>query len=100
MGGQRQATVLTGRGMWLILELCGAQVSECRVQSAGVVDLLDESGQVGADVLERLVVRQVHGLDLEGLDETLRLGVVVRIAASAHRPDEPMLGEQPRDSAE
>ena len=58
----------------LILELYGAQVSECRVQSAGVVDLLDESGQVGADVLERLVVRQVRGLDLEGLDETLRLG--------------------------
>lgn len=36
------------------------------MQSPGVVDLLDESGQIGGDVVERLVVGQVHGLDLAG----------------------------------
>ena len=55
----------------LILELYGAQGAERGVRSAGVVDLLDESGRAYADVFERLVVRQVDRLDLEDLDETL-----------------------------
>ena len=35
-----------------------------------------------------IVARQVDRLDLEGLDETLGLGVVERVAASVHRPDQ------------
>lgn len=58
------------------------------------VDLFDEPRQVGADVLERLVFGQIDRFDLEGLDEALRFGVVAGVATSAHRPDEPVLGEE------
>ena len=41
---------------------------------------IDEARHVGRDVLEGLVGHRVHGLDLQGFHETLRLGVVVEIA--------------------
>ena len=59
-----------------------------------VVDLVDEARKVVGDVLERLVGDQVDGLDLQRLHEALRLGVVVGIAAAAHRADQAMGGQQ------
>ena len=47
----------------LLLELVGAQVAQGGVQASGVVDLLDETRQVGGDVLERGVVGDVDRLD-------------------------------------
>ena len=47
----------------LILELYGAQISERRVEPACVVDLVDEVGKIGGDILERFVVHQMDGLD-------------------------------------
>jgi hypothetical protein len=47
-----------------ILELCGAQVTERRVEPACVVDLVDEPRKICGDVLERFVLHQVDGLDL------------------------------------
>ena len=63
------------------------------MQAPGVVDLIDEVGNIGRDVVEGLIGHQVDGLDLQGLHEALGLGVVVRIAAPAHRTDQPMLME-------
>lgn len=65
------------------------------MQSAGVVDLLDESGQVSGDVLEGPLVSEVHGLDLEGLDETPRLGVRLRPVRPAQpRFEAPEVGKR------
>ena len=47
-----------------ILELCGAQVTERRVEPECVVDLVDEPRKICGDVLERFVLHQVDGLDL------------------------------------
>ena len=77
----------------LILELLRAEIAERGVQSAGVVDLIDEAWKVGSDVLEGLIGHGIDGLDLQRLHEALGLGVVVRIAAAPHRSDETMLGE-------
>ena len=57
-------------------------------------DLVDEPGKIGGDVLEGLVVHQVHRLDLERFDKALRFGVVVWVATPPHRADQPVLGEQ------
>src|SRR5699024_3514786 len=78
----------------LMLELVWAQIAQGRMQASGVVDLLDEAGQSGGDLLEGRVIRDVDVLDLEGLEEALGLGVVVRVAAAAHRADEAMRREQ------
>src|SRR3954463_6165427 len=58
-----------------------------------VVNLVDEPGKVRRDVLESLVGHQVHRLDLKRLHEALRLGIVIRVAASAHRSNKPVCGE-------
>ena len=64
------------------------------MEPLGVVDFVDEAGNVRRDVLEGLVGHEVDGLDLERLHEALGLGVVVRIAAAAHRADETVLVQQ------
>ena len=53
------------------------------MEPTGVVDLVDEPGKIGGDVLEGLVVHQVHRLDLERFDKALRFGVVVWVATAA-----------------
>ena len=63
------------------------------MQSASVVDLIDEAGKVGGDIFEGLIIHQIDGLDLERLHEALSLGVVVGIAASTHGTDQTMVGE-------
>lgn len=58
------------------------------MQTGGIVDVFNEGRQVSGNVLESLVVSDMDGLDLQGLHEALGLGVVVRVASPAHRPDE------------
>ena len=54
------------------------------MQSLGVIDLIDEVRKIRGDVLERLVRCKVNGFDLQGLHETLSLGIVVGIGTTAH----------------
>ena len=64
------------------------------MQSALVVDLLDEARKILNDVFERFVCHGIDRLDFHGFHEALRLGVVIRIAAPAHRADEAVDGQQ------
>src|SRR6516162_7676545 len=57
------------------------------LQTASVVDLVDEPWKVPGDVVEGFVGHRIDGFDLERLDEALGLGVVVGIAAAPHRTD-------------
>jgi hypothetical protein len=91
----------TGSGRWfdpllgvVVLELGGTQVTERGVEPPRVKDVVDEAWEVGRDVLEGLVVHEVHGLDLESLHETLGLRIVVGVAASAHRTDQAVAGKR------
>jgi hypothetical protein len=45
------------------------------VQSAGVVDLIDEVRKASGHVFEGFVIHQVDSLDLKGLHEALGLGI-------------------------
>jgi hypothetical protein len=73
-----------------------ARGSSGRARSAATsaVDLVNEAAKIRGDVLERFVVHQVDGIDLQRLDEAFSLGVVVRVSTPAHRTDEPILCEQ------
>jgi hypothetical protein len=71
-----------------VLELLRGHVARSRVERAGIVDLVDKSRKILCDVGEGLVCHRVDGFDLERLHEALRLGVIVRIAAPAHRADQ------------
>ena len=77
----------------MVLELRWAEIAERGMQPAGVVDLIDEARKVGGHILEGFVVHQVDGFGLQRFHKTLGLGIVVRIAASAHRADETMLSK-------
>lgn len=77
----------------LILELLRAEIAERGMQSACVVDLIDEARKIGGDIVESLVGHRVDGLDLERFHVALGLGVIVWIAAAPHRSDETMFGE-------
>ena len=74
-----------------ILILRGTEIAQRGVESAGVVDLLDEAWKISCNVRERFVGHQIHGFDLECLHEALGLGVVVGIAAPAHGAYEAVL---------
>ena len=77
----------------MIFELLRTEIAECGVQSACVVDVIDEPRKVCSDIFEGLVGHRIDGLDLERLHEALGLGVVVGIAPAAHRSDEAIVGE-------
>ena len=47
------------------------------MQPTGIVDLINEAGQVGHDVSERLVGHRIDRLNLQRLHEAFRFGVVV-----------------------
>ena len=68
----------------MLLELRRAEIAERGVQAPLVVDLVDEAREVYRDVVEGFVGHRIDGLDLQGLDEALGLGVVVRIGATSH----------------
>ena len=76
------------------LELDRAPISECGMEPAFVVHLVDEVRKRVDDVGERLVAAEVDFLGLDGLYEALGLGVVIGDAAAAHRAAQPMLCER------
>ena len=49
----------------LILELHRAEIAECGMQTFINVHVVDDAGKVGSGIFERLVGRQVDGLDLQ-----------------------------------
>ncbi len=74
-----------------ILVLRGAEIAERGVESASIVDLINEAWKVSRNVLESFVGHQIHGFNLESLHEALGFGVVVWITAAAHRTYESVL---------
>ena len=58
------------------------------METASVVDLVDEPRKVLGDIGEGFVGHRIDGFDLEGLHEALGLGVVVGVASAPHRSDE------------
>ena len=76
-----------------ILILRGAEIAERGVESAGVVDLIDEAWKVGCDVFESFVGHEIHGFNLKRLHEAFGFGVIVWIAATAHRTYESLLSQ-------
>jgi hypothetical protein len=65
-----------------ILELRRAQVAERGVQSACVVDLVNEAGMARGDLLERFVVHEVDGISLNAAAPGKRSFLVFGIASS------------------
>ena len=70
-----------------ILELLQAHVTQSGVETMGIVDLVDKSRKIPCDVGEGFVCHRVAST-LSIFNEALRLVVVVRIAAPAHRADQ------------
>src|ERR1700688_4356064 len=70
----------------VVLELGRAQITERGMESASVVNLVDEAGKISCHILEGFVVHQIDGLDLQCLHEALCLGIVVGVP---RRPIEP-----------
>ena len=68
------------------LELDRAAISECGMEPAFVVHLVDEVRKRVDDVGERLVAAEVDFLGLDGLYEALGLGVVIGDAAALPPP--------------
>lgn len=71
----------------LLLELHGADIAERGVQAALIVNIVDEPGRLLGDFIEGLERHRIDRLDFERFHEALRLGVVVRVSAPAHRAD-------------
>src|ERR1700756_2175470 len=68
-------------------------MAESGMQSALIVSLVDEMWKVLDDIFESFVRHGIDSLYLHGLHEALRLSVVVRIAAPAHRADQAVSGQ-------
>jgi len=64
------------------------------MQSAGVVDLINEAGKVLSDVGEGFIGHRIDGFDLHRLHEAFRFGIIVGIAAPTHRSNKIVLGEK------
>jgi hypothetical protein len=64
------------------------------MESASVVNLVDEAGKIHGHILEGFVVHQIDGLDLEGLHEALGFGIIVWVPPPPHRTNEAVVGEQ------
>jgi hypothetical protein len=65
-----------------------AEIAQGGMETASVVDFVDEPRKMPADIGEGFLGHRIDGFDLEGLHKTLGLGVVVRIASASHRTDE------------
>ena len=63
----------------------GAEIAQGGVESSFVVDVVDEAGKVGGDVVVGVVLGEVDGLDPEGLHEAPGLRVVVWVVSAARR---------------
>ena len=78
----------------LLLELHGADVAECGVQAALIVNIVDEPGKLFGEFIEVPERHRIDRFDFERFHEALRVSVVVRVSASAHRADEVMGRQQ------
>src|SRR5580692_4671964 len=74
-------------GLW-------SEIAESRVQPLAIVVLVDERGDVGAQIGDVVVLVCVDLLPLEGLDEALAAGVVVRVGGLAHAGPHAMAAQQ------
>ena len=54
------------------------------MQALPIIDVLDEAGEILLGLREGLILLQVHLLPFQGLEETLRAGVVIRVARGGH----------------
>ena len=77
-------------------ELLRRFVSQCRVQPEPVVIVVDELFQVGAQLIDGLVLVGVNLLALEGFDKALAEGVVVGVGGAAHAGQDAVIGEHAR----
>src|SRR5271168_3667733 len=84
-GGQRSGRC-RGPGV-AVLELLRAEIAQSGMETASVVDVVDEPWKVLGDVGEGFVGHRIDGFDLERLHEALGLGVVIGIASAPHRAD-------------
>ena len=69
------------------------EVPQCRMEPFLIVDLIEESRYVFHDVLVGLVVVEINLFVFHRFDETLRLGIVVRVASAAHGSAPAPLGQ-------
>src|SRR5579863_498230 len=67
-----------------VFELLRGAITQRGVEPEPVVIVFDELFEVGAQVVDILILVGVDLLPLEGLDEALAEGVVVRIGGTAH----------------
>jgi hypothetical protein len=73
---RNQAADLTVCRGVAVLELLRAEIAQSGVETAAVVDLVDESRKVLGDVCEGFVGHRIDGFDLERLHKALGLGVL------------------------
>lgn len=64
------------------------------MEPSAVVDLVNESGKVFDDISKRLELHRVYPLDLKGLHEAFRFGVVIRVSSSSHRTNKAIGDEE------
>src|SRR6516165_1124583 len=76
-----------------ILVLHGAQIAQRGMESASVVNFIDEAGKISCNVLKDFVGHQIHGFNLQCFHEALGLGVVVGIATPTHGASETVLSQ-------
>jgi hypothetical protein len=82
-GGQRSGCGFAKLPDVFVLKLWRAQIAECRLKPAIVVDLLDEAGKVFCDFLEGFEDHRVDRLDLQRLVKLILAGEVDRLIAEA-----------------
>lgn len=63
------------------------------MQPTGIVELIDEAGQIGHDVPERLLGYRVDRLNLQGLHEAIRFGIVIGVYTPTYGAFELMVGQ-------
>lgn len=78
----------------LLLELDRAEIAQCGMSSALIVDAVDKRGKRSDDVLEGFECHRIDRLDLERLHEALGFGVIVGISTPTHRADDAISREQ------
>ena len=76
-----------------ILVLHGAQIAQRGMESASVVNFIDEAGKISCNVLKDFVGHQIHGFNLQCFHEALGLGSVVGIATPTQGASETVLSQ-------
>ena len=65
-------------------ELLRGLVSQCGVEPQPIVVVLDELFEMGVQFIDVLILIGIDLFPLEGLDEALAEGIVVRVSGTAH----------------